>query len=883
MRKELERFKYKPKFSFILPAYNTKKKYLKKILRSISSQNYENWEACVVNDGSSKKYVHEILKGCAKKDRRFKYKKLFKNTGIASATNEALKIASGDYIVFVDHDDKLEKDLLPQIVNYLQEKRDIDLIYTDSSTIKNDGDHLSCKFKPDWSPELLYAYLYFIHPIVFSKEIIKRIGSLEEKAQDYKYVFRATENTNIINHIPLLLYHWRKHPDRFTATNEVSEKGRKAMEEHLVRKDYDWAFADLSRDGIYKLSPSTNFSEKVSIIIHSGGDHKVLKNCVDSIKAKSSHKNYEIIITGNAGLAKGEYLLFLDPKTKIIRKDWIEQMLLYGKIPGVGIVGAKLVSGSGKIVHAGQIWDPSSGSIYDAFKDMPVNDNGYMEFAGVPRNYSAVSDACLLIKKKLFMDAGGFDKSLSRSLSGADLCFKVLSRGARIVYSPFAELLYCGDPFRGDSPDIKERAYFKDKWQNFPERYYNINQSFKNGTFKTATGKNNRMHLFDLDKKKIKMLSVIDRLNIGGAQNVMLAINRHLSKQSNFEVQVMSSQNGPLFNDYKRLNMKAEIVDTNWKTDSRKFMAFREQLKDHIKKGRFDIVNAHGLRTFWAIDAAHQAKVPSIWSMHDSLDYNKYFDDRIPDKEIRRIAKDTFVRSNRNIFGCNSTAGLFKKYDRYGTSDIIYNGVDHDKIGKILKVDKRSLKKKLNIPLNKKIVSMIGNVEPRKGQLDLAKAALEILTERNDVCFLIIGAKEESDYIRRIKNLIKDNKNIRSIKETPDVLKYFRISDVFAFTSYSESFPLVILLAMGFSLPIVTTPVFGISEQIENGKSGLFFRPGNVGELAEKIAKLLDDRKLAERLGENAGIAVKSLFDEKEMVGKYRDLIQTVAFEEIND
>lgn len=941
-RAELNALAYRPTFSIIMPVHNTPSDLLIKALDSIQTQIYPQWEACIVNDGSTESAVNRILSRYAQRDRRYTYQRLETNQGIVAASNAALAVATGEYVVFMDSDDTLEPDALFQIAAYLQNHRDLDVIYTDNDKIDMNDAPVTSQFRPDWSPELLYSYCYIVHLKIFRTRLVRMLGGLRpgfEGSQDYDLLLRAAELTRKIGHIPLTLYHWREVPGQRSAAEESIEHGRLAVEQALRRQGIDWVnvvhaeFAKPSHNGIYQLVPAVPLHDTISIIINVKNNVRLVKACLDSIAQKTTYPYYEIILTDDesddpatiaylqnisrkhtvlwlkrepgqgfnfaklnniaAQATTGDYLVFLNGDTEVISPTWLEEMLLYCRMPEVGIAGAKLLFPNGTIQHAGVITGFFHGLACHAFKNAPATERGYMEFAVVARNYSAVTAACLMINKNLFFNVGGFDEiNLPIAYNDVDLCLRVLQHGQRIVYTPSAELLHYEGSFRGNTlsgaQNIHEEIYFRKTWNRNVDPYYNLNHSLQNeDTFKHATAKNTRLALFDLTRRPINILSVSHNLNFEGAPLIKFSVDQYLHRQNHIALHVLclKVKNGPLGEYYSQAQIPIDIIDLTWNSNPGGYQKFQHEIRQYLRQGGFDLVYTNTLETFWAIEAAHAEGIPSVWNILESIDYHQYFDEYQMDPQIRTIAKQTFVKANRHIFGSQATARLFQRYDYYGTSQIIYNNIHTQEIETLRQVDNNRLKQELHVPSDKKIVSIIGTVCPRKGQLDFAKAAATILKRRNDVCFYIVGVRHEDylhSYLTQIQKVCARQAQIFLVDETPEALKYFRISDIFVCASYNESFPIVTLEAMGFGLPIVTTPVFGIAEQIVDGKTGLFVEPGDIAAMQQHIEKLLDNPQLAENLGMNAWRVATTNFSEQEMLEKYCRLMEIVACEDVN-
>jgi GT2 family glycosyltransferase len=487
--------------------------------------------------------------------KKLKYKRLDKNSGVSVATNEGIRLASGDYILFMDHDDVLEKDALVQIANFLQSNKS-DILYTDDGTIDDKGLASFPAFKPDWSPELALSFCYVRHIVVYSRAVILQTGLLNpglDGSQDYDYFLRATHFANQIDHLPIILYHWRNHNDQLHKKNDSLMAGLRAVQNHLTFSGIDWVkvtmpeFATEKNLGIYKLNPSKNFDDLVSIIIPVRNGYLLLKKCIDSIK-KSSYRNFEIIIANDESdelqtvdylqniekqgikvlaverlnnefnysrlnnkavrIARGDFLIFLNSDTEIISPDWIEQMLMYCKMPGVGVVGARLQFPDQRIQHAGVVVTMDKKPAHHPFTGSIGN--GYMNFDLCARNYSAVTAACLMIGKNDFIKTGGFDEvNLKVSSNDVDLCLRVLQNGKRVVYNPNVLIIHHEGASRNRHqkpvPYLSDDLNFIIKHKNFTDQLYNPNQH-NEVFFAPHSNRNNRMRYFDKDGIMLKIV-----------------------------------------------------------------------------------------------------------------------------------------------------------------------------------------------------------------------------------------------------------------------------------------------------------------------------------------------------------------------------------------
>ena len=917
-------FSFLPKFSIIIPVYNPEKEYLNKSLNSVLSQIYEHWELIIIDDHSEPEI--EKLLTLFSGNPKVKHKRLPKNLGVSNASNEGIRLSTGDYIVFMDHDDIMEKDALLQVANFLQ-KRKSDILYTDDGTIDHNGIASFPAFKPDWSPELALSFCYLRHLIVYNKEIISKTGWFNSDlngSQDYDYFLRATHFSKSIDHLPLILYHWRNHSTQLSKKEGSVNAGMVAIQNHLINIGINWVkvslpqFAIESKIGIYNLNPSIAFNDFVSIIIPIRNGHILAQKCIDSIK-KSSYKNYEIIIADDESddletidflgkmadmdikvitnkrinnefnysrinnlavkNATGDFLIFLNSDTEIISEDWIEQMLIYCKMPGVGIVGVKALFPDRRIQHAGVIVTMDPKPAHHPFTGS--HGNVYFNFDICARNYSAVTAACLMISKNEFFLAGGFDElNFKISSNDVDLCLRILNRGKRIVYNPYAIILHHEGASRKSSE--KPLSYLTDdlnlivKHEKFTDSYYNINQH-KEEFFSTEINRNNRLRFFNKESRQLKMAFFTHNLNFEGAPLIMFKVAKYFKATGFVSIEIISIEDGPLRKLFENEGIAVKTMEIYSSLNKESYSVLVERISNQLTKNKVDLVYANTLDNFWAIDASYFAEIPSIWGIHESIDLFEYYNKHPVFNNLMPWISTTILKPNRNLFVSKSSMKLFEKYNHFANMDFIYNGID---VKTEFPKNKIQLCEKLNLP-TKTIVTIIGTVCERKGQIDFVKAAKILLESRDDLFFTIIGKNTNDEYYHQVIDEINQMEDIMVLDNQENIMDYYSASDIFVCCSYNESFPLVILEAMASSLPIVTTPVFGISEQLADGETALFYKPGDIHQLVDKIGYLLDHPNESKALGEKANKAVGILFREEVMLQKYKDLFQTVALEDV--
>lgn len=545
-KKEIEsqkrkEFDYAPKISILVPLYHTPSEYLKALICSVQEQTYGNWELCL-SDGSGEgkmdiAYVKEVMKY----DTRIKLISSENPLKIADNTNQALKIATGDFLAFADHDDMLSQDALYECVKLMNEYPGAEVIYSDEDKVSMDGKtYFQPHFKSDFNLDLLRSMNYICHLFVVKREIQEKVGVLDVKydgAQDYDFVLRCIETSSHIYHIPKVLYHWRAHQDS-TAENPESkryafEAGANAIAAHLKRCNIKGTVSMGSVFGLYRVHYPLFRRPLVSILIPSKDHKSDLQRCIQSLYQVSTYQNFEVIIIENGSVeeetfryyeelcklhknikivtwknqgsfnysalnnfgaiyAEGEYLFFLNNDTEILEPESVGEMVSHVMRKEVGVVGAKLYYPDGTVQHAGVIVG-LGGIAGHAFKDFPRQNGGYFYRNFCIQDYSAVTAACMLMSKSLFEEIGGFDEELKVAFNDIDLCMEIRKKNKLIVFTPYAEFYHYESKSRG-LENTKEKvqrfnsevAYFAHKWERELEMgdpYYNENLTLEKHDF----------------------------------------------------------------------------------------------------------------------------------------------------------------------------------------------------------------------------------------------------------------------------------------------------------------------------------------------------------------------------------------------------------------
>jgi glycosyltransferase involved in cell wall biosynthesis len=534
-QKQIDTWHLQPKFSVIMPVYNTAPQWLKKAIESVQNQIYQNWELCIADDASSKPHIRSILTEYSKLEPRIKVIFRTENGNISAASNSALSLATGDYIALLDHDDELAIDALFENAKLINQYPEADFIYSDEDKIDTKDNRFSPCFKPDWSPEYLYSCMYTCHLSVYRTSLIREIGGFRSEydgSQDYDLVLRVTERTKNIYHISKILYHWRAIPSSAASGSQAKPEaytaGKKALEAMLERSSYSGHVEETINPGIYRVRRNIIDYPLVSIIIFGCGKKikapssslYLLENCIHSIKQLSTYRNYEIIVVHGSDIsesilqklaapnlhrvyctklfnlstqintgaaeAKGQFLLLLSEDTKVINPEWLESMVELAQQTEIGAVGAKLLSPDKKIQHVGVII--TEGNPCHVFYGLDSDHPGYYCSNIVNKNYLAVTGACLMIRQNVFQQIRGMDEDFPTYYYDTNLCLKAHQAGYRNVVTPYAQLIQYESISRQKGIKDAEWKRLNDKWKDYfktlgNDPYFNKNLSSKSSNF----------------------------------------------------------------------------------------------------------------------------------------------------------------------------------------------------------------------------------------------------------------------------------------------------------------------------------------------------------------------------------------------------------------
>ncbi|MET0557139.1 MAG: glycosyltransferase [Solirubrobacterales bacterium] len=505
-----------PRFSIVTPVYETPPEVLRAMLASVTRQGHEDWELCLVDDASALPHVAETLAAAAAADPRVRLKQRAENGGIVAASNDALAMARGEFVVLLDHDDTLHPDALALVAEALDADPEADYLYTDEDKIDASGLHLGPFFKPDFSPERLRTQMYTCHLSVLRRSLVEAVGGFDaeyEGSQDWDLVLKVSERARAVAHVPRVLYHWRMLETSAAGGGEEAkpwafEAGTRAIQAHCERIGMQArAERDPAHPGVYHLRPELNEEPLVSIVMPTAGQRRDIRyeqttlvtHCVRSIVETSTYGNYEIVVVYDLGTpvgvldelraiggerlrlvafeepfnfsakinlgavnSRGEHLLLLNDDMEVIEPDWLQRLVMYSQLPGVGAVGGRLLWQDGRLQHVGiQFIDGLPGHLHHGF---PGDYNGYGNKVLVAQNFLAVTGACLMTRRDVFERLGGLTIAFPINYNDMDYCLKLIADGLRVAYDPDTLLYHFESSSRSTEVEDWEKEQFLARW-----------------------------------------------------------------------------------------------------------------------------------------------------------------------------------------------------------------------------------------------------------------------------------------------------------------------------------------------------------------------------------------------------------------------------------
>jgi len=915
-----KKFQIKPKISIIVPVYNVDIEYLDYCVNSILAQTYPNWEMLLIDDKSTKPHVEPALKQAAEQDERIKIFFRQENGNISNATNDGLEIATGEYTVFMDNDDALHKDAFYKIVEKINEHPEVELLYSDEDKIDEEHKRTGPIFKNPWSPITLGSFNYFNHLLCLKSSFIKehklRFDPEFDGCQDLAFIYSALPHLNHVQHIPEILYHWRAIEGsiaRDGAAKETSfsflDKCEQAIFGYLNKKaDVKRVYqseAALERNlALFTADYDQSLDDTGLVIINTQGsgifENEDLVHLFDEVhyvinEETTSHSiNAQIHQDEKANIALVLDKIFKESKKKyfiVINNLYISNEFTQEFQNMIGnLQDDRYFMITPKLLHKNKIVYNQI-SIQNHFQKYPnlpqyINTDrskvelGYYFSLISPSNQIGINSRLFAINRSAYLEENYNTGDFPNDLFNVDLALRFHKKGKFAIQANNIEL-NVNPNIKGEKEvldfDIREIKNFKVNYRGVKDPFYNKNLSIDFPYFIKPSRSIDRN---SLDNKFLVCFT--HNFNFEGAPKQLLSILIGLKEvYNNLKLLVVSPEDGPLKEEFIEAGIDTIVLPDHTKIDHYEEACnqVRNLLSDTDGR-RADLVVANTLINFHCFEICEELEIPSIWFIHESAKPEHFFN--FLDTELKLKALDAFNKVDAGIFVAKSTRNLFQPLNVNGAFFVINNALD--KNFKIHEAEsKNTLRKELGFKEDDFIYLNLGTICQRKGQNDFVRAGIKLLqsigNEKDKIKFVMVGGRGD-DYQIGMEAMIEESgfsSNFVVIGETKKVADYYNTADLFVCTSYNESYPRVIIEAIHYHLPIISTNTFGIKEQIIDGFNGYLYKAGDVEQLYSMMHSVFEDQTTLDTLREGAKESKELFINYDEMIEEYKEIFENYA------
>jgi GT2 family glycosyltransferase/glycosyltransferase involved in cell wall biosynthesis len=881
------------KISILMPVYKVPTELLRAAIDSVRRQSYPDWELCIADDCSESAEVTKLLEGYAAQDSRIKWVALDKNSGISVASNQAAALATGDYIALLDNDDLLTNDALQSMAKAIAENPDAEMLYSDECKIDESGKVLEIFSKPDWSPSLLLNCMYTGHFSAYKRSVFESVGKFRSDfdfSQDYDLALRVSEVARNIVHIERVLYGWRAISTSGAAGGKpyARDSNIRALQSAGDRRGWKGTAVALPTANRFRFSLDT--TDLVSIVIPSDNADNI-RSSIDSIKAHTTWKNYEIVVVTNSGIcnslagsvdservrwvrydlpysfsdkcnkgaeaAIGTYLVFFNDDVRVQTPDWVETLVEYLQLPNVGIVGPKLVYEDGKIQHAGMVTGVRR-LLGTSFHCLPQDTSEHYNFAQSVREVSLICGACLAIRKDIFFDIEGFDAvNAPINHSDVDICFKVRERGYSCVYTPHSTLTHIGHmslatvdaAHKVASPKKKDKAdiHILRRWAHYLGRDPFYPKTMREQLFHDSP---EYYEIYATQAEPIvggkDVLIISHDLSESGAPRVVYEIAKTLTASGNFVV-VAAPVDGPIREALQKIGVTV-VVDELLLTQHTSVYDFSRN---------FDKVICNTVVTYPVVLQMADT-VDTYWYIHETSLFTHLVSHNQQFREALKKPKQIWA-------GSKLAAGPIEAYNpnvqvmEYGFTSLVAPESQADLS-----------------PVDKLTVRTFGSYEPRKGQ-DLLALAIEALPESvRDRCrFEFYGRildKPFHDGVAEIAARVPQLELFTDIDYEQYVHLVFG-SDLVIVPSRDDTLPLVSLHALSAGKPLMCTQTTGTSAYVEHMESGFIIASNHPSDMSTSLSAAIAASREWKDIGHRGQGVFAHYFSENEFSKKINSML----------
>lgn len=863
-------WKDQPRISLLLPTFNPPAVFLEQLIASLEVQTYANFEICIA-DGGSESATKERLQRWQETESRLRLDFLPRNLGVAENTNRALALANGEFFACIDQDDLLAPFALYALAHAIVRHTETDIFYSDEDRLTTEGQRHAPFFKPEWNPEYLLSSMYLGHLTAYRRELVDRVGAFRKEfdlSQDYDFALRATEKAHAIFHVPQVLYHWREHAGSGSAggkpqarATNLAALGAAMQRRGLDAEIIEYPAANRARLKILEWP-------RVSIIVPTDSMDRA-RACLEQLPQTTVYPNYEIVLVTNGGIvdsvetsapqrpnvrfvrydqpfnfsaksnlgahaATGSRFIFFNDDVESAQPDWIQNLIEPLENPEVGAVAPKLLYATGKIQHAGLVTGVRE-LVGTACHQWPADSTDYINFAQSMRDVSALSAACLAMRRADFFAVGEFDAvNTPIAHSDLDLCFKVRAAGMRCVYTPFATMTHRGHASIGaveeeEKTPPRETAsiYLLQRWPEyachdpyFPDNMRDWLYADSPTPIRFWAPKNPEKNAL---VKSRALLFVSHDLSWSGAPLILLEMARWCRERSFFIV-VMSPNDGPLREEFVLAGVPV-LADPLIQQGHESFGRFARE---------FDCVVASTIFGAPVVRAAKEAGIPHLWWIHEGRVAGHYLGE---DATLRLALREADLVVTPDTV----SSQVYQPFTEHPIRVLPY-GIPDPARGRARAVERKPG------PIN---FLLLGTIEQRKGQRVLLEALTKLPADvARETRFQIVGRPHEMVIAAEVRAAAANNPQLTYGESVTHAiaLDLIRATDVMVSCSWDETGPLILMEALALGKPILSTTVGAVAECLTNEEGGLFFPPGDATALAAALIRLVREPELLKRL-----------------------------------
>lgn len=885
-----------PLLSLLIDTRGCTRAQVATLVTSLQSQIYPKWEAWFVGDAT------------VTADPRCRTERSAGPADIIRAFNAAAHQAKGALLTLLPGHSQLSPDALLEVAERFGADPAIELIYTDEDRVDAAGRHSEPDFKPEWSPALALSGLFPGHLAFVSRERFVALGSLRPAFAAVPWLdlllrlgdkLRASQ----VAHVPFVCHHaWAAAPRDLDPADPSHEQARTALAEAMHRRMWE-AEPFLPESGHHRRrrfhqlrwNPKLLSRRTVTIVIPTRDRLNLLQECVELLEETVDWRHAKLVIVDdhsrdadavrylrriqerkdmrcvvvrppdphapfnysklvNAALPHIEtpLVLHLNNDVNALGSGWLEEMAGWFTQPDVGVVGAKLVFPDKTLNHTGIVVGPHGGLADTPFARVAEAEVD-LGWHAAAREVSAVTGACLMTRADLYRELSGFDEEqFGVAYNDVDYCLRVRARGFRVLYTPQAKLMHWGSATRGVTFDEAEHIAWLRRYPAYRDPYFSPHWRLS-GNRVLCRGP---VHARTDRAGQLRLLLLTHNLNFEGAPLFLLEYATWMVREEGFELEVLAGQDGPLRNAYEKLGARIIVADAGKLCAARDEDSFHHHLLDHSQHvddwDRIDLVVCNTLVSFWGVLMARRAGKPCLFYIHESTSVFRFFEPMLL-LPLHRLVREALGGATRTLFLCEATQRYYEEFNR-GNYRIVPSWINLGDIAAFRARHTRAeLRRKHGFAEDEIIIANIGTVCERKGQHIFIRAIKHFNRHQQwsaPVRFVMVGARQGIylDLLRRDLARL-DLKNVTLVPETSDVFDFFAMADMFVCTSYEESFPRVVMEAMAFETPIVSTDVHGIADLIGQRQDGYLVKPGDPLALSRMmhtcLAKELSGKSLS--------------------------------------